>query len=120
VIEMPMSSSNKYEHNAAPDSFVLDRVLHSPLYYPTEYGWVPGTLSEDGDPSDILVFVSHPTFPGCVICARVNGERGEDNKAIAVADTDPRCDELRTLDGLADQVISEAIERHKAAQTAQH
>jgi len=113
VIEIPQGSTNKYEYNAALDSFVLDRVLFSPLYYPTDYGWIPGTLSEDGDPLDILVFVSHPTFPGCVIPARPIGvlhmhdEEGEDYKIIAVARTDPRYDQVARLEDLPEHVLRE-------------
>lgn len=113
VIEIPQGSTNKYEYNAALDSFVLDRVLFSPLYYPTDYGWIPGTLSEDGDPLDILVFVSHPTFPGCVIPARPIGvlhmhdEKGEDFKIIAVARTDPRYNQVARLEDLPEHVLRE-------------
>ena len=113
VIEIPQGSSNKYEYNAALDAFVLDRALYSPLYYPTEYGWVAGTLSPDGDPLDVLVFTSHPTFTGCVIRARTVGllhmhdEKGEDYKIVAVADTDPRYLEVKSLDGLPKHVLKE-------------
>lgn len=115
VVEIPAGSSNKYEYNPALDAFVLDRVLYSPLYYPTEYGWIAGTLSEDGDPLDILVFASHSTFPGCIIGARPIGalhmqdEKGEDFKIVAVADTDPRYSEVRTLNDLPEAVRSEIV-----------
>lgn len=113
VIEIPQGSTNKYEYDAALGSFVLDRVLFSPLYCPTDYGWIPGTLSEDGDPLDILVFVSHPTFPGCVIRARTIGvlhmcdDKGEDFKIIAAARTDPRYDEVASLEDLPEHVLRE-------------
>lgn len=113
VIDIPQGSTNKYEYSPALESFVLDRVLFSPLYYPADYGWIPGTLSEDGDPLDILVFVSHPTFPGCVIRARTIGvlhmhdEKGEDYKIIATARTDPRYDEVASLDDLPEHVLRE-------------
>ena len=113
VIEIPQGSTNKYEYNAALDSFVLDPVLFSPLYYPADYGWVPGTLSEDGDPLDILVFVSHPTFPGCVIPARPIGvlhmrdENGEDFKIIAAAGTDPHYNQVARLEDLPEHVLRE-------------
>src|SRR5437588_4587745 len=73
VIEIPMGSSNKYEYDLKLNVFVLDRVLFSPLYYPCDYGWVAGTLSEDGDPLDILVLGSHANYPGCVVLARPLG-----------------------------------------------
>jgi len=113
VIEIPRGSSNKYEYIEALDAFTLDRALYSPLYYPTEYGWVAGTLSADGDPLDVLVFSTHPTFTGCVIAARPIGglhmhdEAGEDFKVIAVAETDPRYREVLTLDDLLPHVRAE-------------
>lgn len=115
VIEIPQGSSNKYEYSAALDAFVLDRVLYSPLYYPAEYGWIAGTLSEAGDPLDILVFTSHPTFPGCVIPARPLGalhmhdEEGEDFKIVAVAGTDPRYDEVNSLEALPKHIRREIV-----------
>ena len=115
IIEIPQGSSNKYEYHPELDAFVLDRVLYSPLYYPADYGWVPDTLSEDGDPLDILVFTSHPTFTGCVIRARPIGllhmhdEAGEDYKVISVASTDPRYDEVATLDDLPKHVLHEIV-----------
>lgn len=115
IIEIPQGSSNKYEYDPALDRFVLDRVLYSPLYYPTDYGWIAGTLSEDGDPLDILVFATHPTFPGCVIRARPIGvlhmhdEKGEDYKIIAVASTDPRFDEVTKLEDLNKHIRKEIV-----------
>jgi inorganic pyrophosphatase len=115
VIEIPQGSSNKYEYDPELDKFVLDRVLYSPLYYPTDYGWVAGTISEDGDPLDVLVFTSHPTFPGCIVRVRPIGvlhmhdEEGEDFKIIAVASTDPRYAEMTTLDGLPEHVRREIV-----------
>ena len=70
IIEIPKGSSNKYEYDLKLNAFVLDRVLFSPLHYPCDYGWVAGTLSEDGDPLDILVLGTHPNYPGCVVIAR--------------------------------------------------
>ena len=72
-IEIPKGSSNKYEYDEAAKQFRLDRVLYSPVHYPADYGFIPDTLAEDGDPMDILVMISAPTFPGCVVPARVIG-----------------------------------------------
>lgn len=105
-IEIPKGSSNKYEYDHEKNRIVLDRVLFSPMYYPTDYGFVPDTLSEDGDPIDVLVMVTNPTFPGCTIEARVVGmfvmkdDKGMDEKLIAVPINDPRYDEIYTLDDL--------------------
>lgn len=115
VIESPRGSPNKYEYNTALNAFILDRALQSPLCYPTEYGWIPGTLSEDGDPLDILVFTSHPTFPGCLIHARPIGvlhmrdEKGADCKIVAVSIADPLFSDVRTLDDLSSHLLLEIV-----------
>ena len=113
IVEIPKGSSNKYEFDIQHEVFVLDRVLYSPLFYPCDYGWVAGTLSEDGDPLDILVIGSHPTFPGCVVAARPLGalsmsdEHGKDHKVLAVSCHDPRFLETRTLDDLPGHMLKE-------------
>ena len=65
VIEIPRGSRNKYEIDKATGAIRLDRVLYSSVHYPTDYGFIPDTYAEDGDPLDILVLVEEPTFPGC-------------------------------------------------------
>lgn len=115
IIEIPKGSSNKYEYDLKLEAFVLDRVLYSPLYYPCDYGWIPATLSEDGDPLDILVIGSHPTFPGCVVRARPLGslmmrdEEGTDYKVLAVSSRDPRFREARVLDDLPGHILKELV-----------
>jgi len=95
-IEIPKGSSNKYEFDHERHVFVLDRALFSPMYYPADYGFVPDTLADDGDPIDIMVLMVNPTFPGCMIKSRVIGmflmedEKGKDEKIIAVPVNDPR------------------------------
>ena len=87
-IEIPTGSQNKYEYDKELGVFRLDRVLYSPMHYPTEYGYLENTLAEDGDPLDILVLTSFPTFPGCVISSRVIGvllmsdDKGPDEKLL--------------------------------------
>jgi len=104
VIEIPKGTRNKYEYDEVLDEIRLDRVLHSPVYYPTDYGFVPHTLSEDGDHLDILVIISEPTFPGCIVSVRPIGvldmedEAGRDYKIIAVAEKDPRSATINALD----------------------
>src|ERR671929_1372626 len=89
-VEIPRGSRNKYEYDDATGRFRLDRVLYSSVHYPTDYGFIPDTLAEDGDHLDILVLVQEPTFPGCEIEARVLGgldmrdEKGPDFKILAV------------------------------------
>ena len=95
VIEIPSGSRNKYELDKDSGLLRLDRVLYSAVHYPGDYGFIPRTLHEDGDPCDILVLVNEPTFPGCQIDARPIGvlmmlDRGEpDDKILAVPSNDP-------------------------------
>ncbi len=103
VIEIPKGSRNKYEYDDKRASFRLDRVLYSSVHYPTDYGFVPDTLAEDGDHLDVLVIVTEPTFTGCVILVRPIGvlsmtdEKGVDSKILAVPVRDPRFDEFHAL-----------------------
>lgn len=96
VIEIPMGSSNKYEVSKEDNKIKLNRVLFSAVNYPAEYGFIDNTLAEDGDPLDVLVLVTNPTFPGCIINCRVLGYLDmydgddHDQKLIAVPTTDPR------------------------------
>lgn len=112
-IEIPKGSQNKYEYDKDRGVFRLDRVLYSPVHYPADYGFIAGTLAEDGDPLDILVLISVPTFPGCVVPARVIGalsmedDKGTDTKILAVADCDPRYRSIARLEDLAPHTIRE-------------
>jgi len=96
IIEIPRGATNKYEFDPELDVMRLDRVLFSPLFYPFDYGYIPQTRYLDGDPIDVLVLLSHPTFPGCVIEAKPIGvlemkdEKGRDEKILSVATKDPR------------------------------
>lgn len=113
IIEIPMGTKNKYEVNKETGRITLDRVLYSALTYPGEYGFIEDTLSEDGDPLDILVISSYPTFPGCVVKARVLGyltvidNSEHDEKVLAVVDNDPRFDEIVELSDLTDHQKAE-------------
>jgi inorganic pyrophosphatase len=101
-VEVPMGSRNKYEVDAETGHVVLDRRLFTSMSYPADYGFIEGTLGEDGDPLDALVLVGEPTFPGCRIRSRVVGvfhmsdEKGPDEKVICVPLKDPAW--LRTTD----------------------
>jgi len=96
TIEIPRGSRNKYEYDHVRGIFRLDRVLYSSMHYPTDYGFIAGTLSSDGDPLDVLVVVDEPTFPGCHTRVRPIGtlsmsdENGLDEKILAVPLDDPR------------------------------
>ena len=95
TIEIPRGSRNKYEYDDALGRIRLDRTLHSSVVYPTDYGFVPDTLAADGDHLDVLVVVEEPTFPGCLVPARVIGlldmedDKGQDDKVLAVPVGDP-------------------------------
>jgi inorganic pyrophosphatase len=106
VVEIPKGSRNKVEYDKDAGVFRLDRVLHSPVHYPGDYGFIPSTLSADGDPLDALVLVTDPTFTGCVLSARpiavllMTDEKGQDEKVLAVPDKDPRFEEVEDIDDL--------------------
>lgn len=95
VIEIPRGTTNKYEYDKQLNVFRLDRNLHSPVHYPGDYGFIPSTLSPDGDPLDVLVLVDAPSFPGCLMSVRPIGvltmiDQGrEDEKVLAVGINNP-------------------------------
>lgn len=113
VIEIPRGSQNKYEVDHHTGRVRLDRVLHSSMHYPAEYGFVENTLSEDGDPIDVLVLMSFPTFPGCVVRTRIIGmldmtdDKGVDTKLLAVASDDPRFDQVQSLQDVNPHTLKE-------------
>lgn len=115
VVEIPRGSSNKIEYDIAMDVFRLDRVLYSPLFYPCEYGFVSGTLFEDGDPLDILVLSTQPTFTGCLIVARPVGvlkmsdDKGPDDKILGVSCHDPRFERVHGLDDVSEHRLKEIL-----------
>jgi inorganic pyrophosphatase len=107
IIEIPKGTRNKYEADHETGAIWLDRMLFTATRYPEDYGYVPHTLAEDGDPLDVLVLLEEPTFPGCHICARPLGvflmrdEAGEDAKVLCVPATDPRAAHMTELDHVA-------------------
>jgi inorganic pyrophosphatase len=113
TVEIPSGSRNKYEYDHARHRFVLDRILYSSVHYPCDYGFIDGSLADDGDPLDVLVVISEPTFPGCVVRARPIGvldmtdDKGHDYKILAVAHDDPRWDETRALEDLSPHRLRE-------------
>ncbi|MSY60734.1 MAG: inorganic diphosphatase [Actinobacteria bacterium] len=94
-VEIPSGSRNKYEFDEELGAIVFDRRLFTSMSYPADYGYIEGTLAEDGDPLDALVLVGEPTFPGCRIRVRPVGvfhmedEKGVDDKVICVPLKDP-------------------------------
>src|SRR5246500_1912372 len=95
VIEIPFEGINKYEYDKQLHVFRLDRNLYSPVHYPGDYGFIPSTLSDDGDPLDVLVLVDAPSFTGCLMSVRPVGmlkmvDQGrEDEKILAVGTNNP-------------------------------
>ena len=112
-VEIPRGSRNKYEMDHERHVIRLDRRLLSATTYPADYGFIPDTLSEDGDPLDALVILDEPTFPGCLIVARPIGvfwmedEKGPDAKIICFVDKDPLWDHVQDIDQLPAAVRSE-------------
>jgi inorganic pyrophosphatase len=113
VIEIPQDSVNKYEYDRHLQVFRLDRNLHSPIHYPGDYGFIPRTLAEDGDPLDILVLGDAPTFPGCVYHARPIGlfemlDQGvPDEKILAYATGNPRFSSIGTYSDVMPHILRE-------------
>lgn len=115
VVEIPKGSRNKYEYDKDKEAFALDRVLYSPFHYPAEYGIIPQTLWDDGDPMDILVIMDEATFPGCVIESRPIGvmrmiDAGDsDDKILAVPVNDPRFKEIKDVKDVPQAFLSEIV-----------
>ncbi len=107
-IEIPMGSNVKYELDKETGLIKVDRILFTAMYYPFNYGFVPGTLEEDGDPVDILVIGNTPLHPGVILKARPIGvlltedEKGKDAKIVAVpvSKIDPAWDKVKDINDL--------------------
>ena len=103
IIEIPKGQRNKYELDHETGRIRLDRMLFTSTRYPSDYGFIEGTLADDGDPLDALVLLEEPTFPGCLITCRVIGmfrmrdEKGLDDKVLCVPATDPRWTHLQDI-----------------------
>ncbi len=127
IVEIPKGSRNKYEIDHDTGAVWLDRHLFTATSYPADYGFIPDTLGEDGDPLDVLVLLDEPTVPGCHIRARPIGvfwmedEAGPDAKVLCVPATDPRWSHLTDLDDLQPHLRSEIahfFEVYKALEPA--
>jgi inorganic pyrophosphatase len=112
-VEIPKGSRNKYEWDFESGRFRLDRMLFSAVHYPGDYGFVPQTFAEDGDPLDALVILGDPTFPGCLISGRIVGafwmsdEKGRDTKIITVPESDPRWAHVQELGDIPKHLLDE-------------
>jgi len=113
LVEIPKGSRNKYEWNEEVGAITFDRFLFSSVVYPLDYGMIPQTLAEDGDPLDAMVAVSEPTFPGCVIPVKpialfkMSDDKGIDDKIICVPLQDPNWNTFERLEDLPPQLRDE-------------
>lgn len=108
TVEIPKGSRNKYEVDHETGRITLDRMLFTSTRYPDDYGFIDGTLGEDGDPLDALVLLEEPTFPGCLIRCRALGmfrmrdEAGPDDKVLCVPVADQRATWRQELTDVSD------------------
>ena len=113
VVEIPGRSRNKYEFDHEGGYIRLDRVIYSAIHYPSDYGLIPQTLYDDGDPLDVLVLIKEPTFPGCVLTARPIGlfrmldQDAPDDKVLAVANADPNYADYHDIDDVPAHFLRE-------------
>lgn len=113
VVEIPKGSHLKFEYSEELDEIILDRVLHSAVFYPTEYGFIPETRSEDGDHLDALVIVTDQLFPGCIVEARPIGvldledDKGQDWKIVTVCNSDPKLKNINQITDLDEHIKDE-------------
>lgn len=113
VIEIPQDAVNKYEYDKKLHVFRLDRNLHSPVHYPGDYGFLPCTLAEDGDPLDVLVLGDAPTFTGCIYSVRPIGlfqmlDQGiPDEKILACATGNPRLASVQNYTEIQPHILRE-------------
>lgn len=106
IVEIPKGSRNKYEYDAELGGIKFDRYLAASMMYPADYGYIPDTLALDGDPLDVLVCVSEPTFPGCIVPVKpialfeMTDEKGVDDTVLCVPLNDPGWNSLQEIDDL--------------------
>src|ERR1700754_3767708 len=129
VVEIPRGGRNKYEYDPELGAIKLDRFISASVVYPTDYGYVPETIAPDGDPLDVLVCVSEPTVPGCVVQAKGVGlfkmadEKGPDDHVVCVPLNDPGWNTLDDVDDLPEQLrkeISHFFEIYKDLDADRH
>ena len=115
LIEIPKGSNIKYELDKESGAIFLDRILYGSQFYPANYGFVPNTLADDGDPIDVLVLSSEAVVPGCIIKSRIIGvfimedENGQDEKIVAVPTVklDPKMAKINSLEDLPEVELSQ-------------
>jgi inorganic pyrophosphatase len=115
IVEIPKGSQNKYEYDKKLNIITLDRVLFSPFHYPGDYGLIPRTMSDDGDPLDALVLVTNSTYPGILLKTRPVGmlrmsDVGKiDDKILCVSKDDPRFNRYNDIKDLEEHVLKEIM-----------
>ncbi|MFW9777791.1 MAG: inorganic diphosphatase [Candidatus Heimdallarchaeota archaeon] len=117
-VEIPSGSKVKYEYNETYNAVFVDRILHSSVVYPTAYGFIPKTLCEDGDPLDVLIHssVGSMLIPGSIIAAKpvavlkMEDEKGEDDKIVAIPTEDPRMEEIESISSIPKHLLNEIEE----------
>ena len=113
VIEIPLEGITKYEYDKELHVFRVDRNLYSPVHYPGDYGFIPSTLGDDGDPLDVLVLVDTPSFPGCLQEVRPIGalemiDQGQgDEKILAVGKGNPRYNDVDNFSQIYPHMLKE-------------
>jgi inorganic pyrophosphatase len=126
VIEVPMGSKNKYELDKETGLLKLDRVLYSAVHYPANYGFIPRTYCEDGDPLDALVLGQEPVTPLTMMEARAIGvmrmrdEKGLDDKIIAVSVKDPAFSDYTEHSQLPSHLLREIRRFFEDYKTLEH
>lgn len=112
-VEIPRGTRNKYEFDKEANVFRLDRMLFSSMHYPLDYGFVPNTLADDGDPLDALILNWEPTFPGCMVeCTplgylQMSDDKGVDQKLICVPTGDPIWRDAKELTDIPQHLLKE-------------
>jgi inorganic pyrophosphatase len=112
-VEIPKGSRNKYEYDEDLQAIKLDRFVSASVVYPTDYGYLPDTLAPDGDPLDMLVCVSEPTFPGCIVPSKpialfkMSDEKGPDDHVLCVPCHDPGWNSFESLADVPERLRAE-------------
>ena len=115
IVEIAKQTTNKYEYDEDLDIIKLDRVLHSPMFYPVDYGFIPETRSKDGDHLDVMIMTNSPVFTGCLLEVRPIGvlimsdEHGDDEKILAVPLKNPLYEETKKLSDVPEHFLKELV-----------
>ena len=115
-IEISKGSNIKYEWDPVNNILMLDRILHSSVVYPENYGFIPQTLCEDGDPLDVLILSNHSLQPGSVVYIRplcymnMTDEKGKDEKLLAVLEKDPYFSDFKSMKDISQHKLNEIKE----------